>query len=95
MIIPIDKRTRIKGTKSCWELQRLRNYKGAKKWEAYKWFVSFRHALEEAVHREIRIHPANNLSEAIEAVSVIVQKYEKLIPSEYRLDRDPDCCDSR
>ena len=84
MIIQLDSKTRIVGTKSAWELQRLRNYKGAKKWEAYKWFVSFRHALEEAVHREIRIHPANGLSEAIEAVSGVVQKYEKLIPSEFK-----------
>ena len=83
MIIQIDERTRIKGTPNCWELQRQRNYKGAKTWEAYKWFVSFRQALEEAVQREIRTHPAYGLSEAIEAVSGVVQKYEKLIPSEF------------
>ena len=84
MIIPIDERTRIRGTERCWELQHLRNYKGAKKWEPYKWFVWFRHALEEAVHREIRIHPARSLSDAIEAVSAVVQKYETLIPSEFK-----------
>ena len=83
MIIPIDETTRIVGTKHAWELQRQRNYKGGKKWEAYKWCVSFRHALEEAVHSEIRLHPAVSLSEAIEAVSGVVQKYEKLIPSEF------------
>jgi hypothetical protein len=85
MIIPIDEKTRIVGTELAWELQRQRNYKGGKKWEAYKWFVSFRHALEEAVQREIRIHPATSLSEAIQAVSGVVQKYEKLITSESRL----------
>ncbi len=84
MIIPIDENKRIKGTSRCWELQRQRNYKGGKRWEPYKWFSTFRSALEEAVHREIRIHPAHGLSEAIEAVSGLVQKYEKLIPSEYK-----------
>ena len=84
MIIQIDEKTRIVGTEMAWELQRLRNYKGDKKWEPYKWFVSFRSALEDAVHREIRLHPANTLSEAIDAVAILVQKYEKLIPSEFR-----------
>ena len=87
MIIQLDSDSRIVGTERAWELQRQRNYKGGKKWEAYKWFVSFRHALEEAVQREIRTHPANSLSEAIEAVSGVVQKYEDLIPSEYELRR--------
>ena len=91
MIIQIDEKTRIKGTAKCWELQRLRNYKGDKKWEPYKWFVSFRSALEEAVHSEIRLHPANTLSEAIDAVAVLIQKYERLIPSEYRLVHDDGC----
>ena len=84
MIIPIDENTRIVGTERAWELQRQRNFKGGKKWEAYKWFISFRHALEEAVQREIRTHPATSLSEAIEAVSGLVQKYEKLIPSKHK-----------
>ena len=87
MIIPIDEKTRIVGTKHAWELQQQRNYKGDKKWEAYKWCVTFRHALEEAVHGEIRTHRAYGLSEAIEAVSNVTQKYEKLIPSEFRLSK--------
>ena len=87
MIIQIDDDTRIKGTTRCWELQRKRNYNGGKRWEPYKWFSTFRSALEEAVHREIRIHPAHGLSEAILAVAETVQKYEELIPSEYRLTK--------
>ena len=83
MIIQLDSESRIVGTERAWELQRQRNYKGGKRWEAYKWFVSFRQALEDAVQREIRIHPACGLSEAIDAVSALVQKYEKLIPSEF------------
>ena len=50
-----------------------------------RWFNSFGRAVEDAVHSEIRLHPANSLSEAIEAVSILVQRYEKLIPSEFRL----------
>ena len=48
MIIQIDDDTRIKGTSRCWELQRRRNYRGGKRWEPYKWFSTFRQALDEA-----------------------------------------------
>ena len=87
MIIQIDPKTRIVGTDHAWELQRQRNYKGDKKWEPYKFFSTFRSALEEAVHREIRTHPAASLSEAIDAVTGLVRRYEELIPSEYRLSK--------
>ncbi len=87
MIIQLDSKSRIVGTDHAWELQRQRNYKGGTKWATYKWFTTFRSALEEAVHREIRLHPANGLSEAIEAVSGLVRRYEELIPSEYRFTR--------
>lgn len=87
MIVNLDDNIRIVGTERAWELQRHRNYKGGKRWEPYKWFATFRSALEEAVHREIRIHPATTLADAIEAVSGIVRRYEELIPSEYRLVR--------
>lgn len=85
MIIQLDPKTRIKGTECDWQLQRQRNYKGGKRWESYKWFTTFRSALEEAVHREIRLHPARTLTDAIDGVSDVLQKFEKLIPSEYRL----------
>ena len=87
VIIPIDVNTRIVGTKRAWELQRPRTRKGKQGWEPYKWFNSFRSALEEAVHREIRIHPARTLADAIDGVADVVQKYEQLIPSEYRLSK--------
>ena len=87
MIVQLDPKTRIKGTERAWELQRTRNRKGELIWEPYKWFTTFRSALEQAVHREIRTHPAASLSEAIEAVSGLVQRYEKLIPAEYRLSK--------
>jgi len=87
MIIQIDETTRIKGTSRCWELQSCRPYKGGMKWEPYKYFPSFRQAMADAVHREIRIHPARTLADAIDGVADVVQKYERLIPSEYRLSK--------
>jgi oligoendopeptidase F len=70
------------GKERCWELQRLR--KNGKRWEAFKWFTTFRQALDEAVHREIRLHPARNLADAIEGVSEIVRRVSDLIPPGYR-----------
>ena len=87
MIIQLDSKTRIVGTERAWELQYPRTRNGEESWEPYKWFTSFGAALEEAVHRDIRTHPAASLSEAIEAVSSLVQKYEELIPSQYRLTK--------
>ncbi len=87
MIIPIDEKIRIVGTEHAWQLERKRNYKGGKKWEPFKYYPSFRQAVAGAVHRDIRIHPAHGLSEAILAVADVVQKYEQLIPSEYRLSK--------
>ena len=87
MIIPLDEKTRIAGTERAWELQHPRTRNGEQEWAPYKWFTSFGDALQEAVHREIRVHPAHGLSEAIEAVSGLVQKYEELIPSKYRLTK--------
>ena len=85
MIVQIDPKSRIRGTNHCWELQRLRKRNGDQSWEAYKWCISFCSALEEAVHRDIRLHPAYGLAEAIEAVSGLVQRYERLIPAEYQV----------
>ena len=87
MMIPIDESTRIVGTSRSWELQRLRNRKGAPFWEPFKWFSTFRQALEEAVHREIRLHPAQTLDEAISAVSDVIRRVRPLIPSEFRLSK--------
>ena len=79
MIIHIDPATRIVGTERAWELQQTRTRNGEVTWELYKWFRSFRHALEEAVHRDIRLHPANGLSEAIQAADQIATRYSKLL----------------
>ena len=87
MIIQLDSKTRIVGTNRAWELQRPCSRKGKQNWEPYKWFTSFGSALEAAVHRDIRLHPAASLSEAIKAVSELVYRYEQLIPSKFRLTK--------
>ncbi len=65
MIVQLDPKTRIVGTERAWELQRPHKRKGKVTWEPYKWFTSFGSALEKAVHRDIRIHPANRMSNYI------------------------------
>ena len=85
MNVHLDAKTRIKGTERAWELQRTRTRKGELTWEPYKWFQSFGCALDEAVHHEIRLHPASTLADSIRAVSDVVQRYTELIPSEYRI----------
>ena len=83
MKIELSDDRRIIGTKYAWELQRRRTVKGEDCWRAYKWFRSFAMAVQEAVHSEIRLHPATGLVEAIKAVDTIVQRYARLIPREY------------
>ncbi|MCH9026681.1 MAG: hypothetical protein IIA05_06135 [Proteobacteria bacterium] len=84
MIIQLDPKTRIVGTKWVWELQKPRMRDREQSWQPYRWFNSFGNALEDGVHRDIRLHPANTLSNAIEAVSSLVQRYEQLISSSFR-----------
>ena len=74
MIIPINEALRIKGTETCWELQRVRSRRGKTEWEPFKYFSSFGRALEEAVQREIRVHPADGITEALDALTSLSQK---------------------
>ncbi|WP_405241505.1 hypothetical protein [Lentisalinibacter salinarum] len=85
MIVQVSNERRIKGGERAWELQRPRVRKGKTDWESFKWFNSFGSALESAVREEIRLHPAQTLTEAIEAVSGVVRRYNALIPGEYLL----------
>ncbi len=87
MRINLSEDRRIVGTKYAWELQRRRTVKGEDHWRAYKWFPSFGSAVQEAVHAEIRGHPAKDLAEAIKAVDSVVQRYANLIPCEFEIKR--------
>ena len=87
MKIKLSDDRRIVGTKYAWELQRCRVVKGEEQWRAFKWFPSFAMAVQEAVHAEIRTHPAKDLAEAIRAVDTIVHRYAQLIPCEFEIKR--------
>ena len=87
MRINLSEDRRIVGTKYAWELQRRTVVKGEDQWRAYKWFRTFGSAVQEAVHAEIRQHPATTLVEAIKAVDTIVQRYAQLIPCEFEIKR--------
>ena len=90
MRINLSETRRIVGTKYAWELQRRKVVKGEDRWRAYKYFQSFGRAVQEAVHAEIRTHPANDLTEAIQAVDTIVHRYANLIPCEFEIRRADD-----
>ncbi len=85
MRVNVSDGLRIVGTKYAWELQHRRTIKGQDHWRAYKWFRTFGRAVQEAVHAEIRQHPATTLVEAIKAVDSVVQRYANLIPCEFEI----------
>ncbi len=90
MKIKISDDRRIVGAQYAWELQHRGTVKGEDRWRAYKWFRTFGRAVQEAVHAEIRTHPANDLAEAIQAVDTIVHRYANLIPCEFEIRRRDD-----
>ena len=79
MIIPIDREIRIRGTADCWQLERSRLIKGQTRWTPFKYFSELGQAVSAAVSREIRIHPANCLKDAITATNQIAARYSKLL----------------
>lgn len=82
MIVPIHDDLRIRSTELNWELQRPRVRNSESSWESFSYFPTFCLALEAAVQRDIRRHPAQSLAEAIEAVDGILQAYADLIPDQ-------------
>jgi len=79
MIIPLSKKIRIRGTADCWQLEKSRLVKGETRWTPFKYFSDLGQAVSAAVRREIRVHPANSLAEAIEAVDQIAARYNNLL----------------
>ena len=79
MIISLSKDLRIRGTERCWQLEKRRVRKDKHEWEAFKYFQTFGEAVGAACRREIRLHPANSLAEALEAVDQIVARYSKYL----------------
>ncbi len=79
MIIPLNDQLRIHGTENSYQLERPRHRHGRVRWEAFKYFSTFRQALAQACQREIRVHPANTLADAIEAADAIATRYGQLL----------------
>ena len=78
MIIPLDDKTRIRGTTECWQLEKRKNVKGRFEWRAFKYFTTMDNALHEAAQREIRIYPAQGIVEAIDGCNRVTQKYAQI-----------------
>ena len=79
MIIPISKEYRIRGTADCWQLERSRLVNGQTRWTPFKYFSELGQAVSAAGSREIRIHPAICLKDAITAINQIADRYDRLL----------------
>ena len=79
MIIPIDEKIRIRGTAECWQIEQIRMRKNQTEWRPFKYYQSLGEAVREAGRREIRIHPAETLDEAFQAVDAIAARYSQMI----------------
>ena len=79
MIIPISEELRIRGTEQCWQLEKAIVRKGKRDWAAFKYFQELGKAVSEACRREIRLHSATTLTDAIKAIDQIATRYNKLL----------------
>lgn len=79
MIISLDSKNRIRGTETCWQLERARTSNGRVVWQAYKYFPTFDQALSAAVEREIRTAETHTLAEAIKVVHQLSTKYSQIV----------------
>ena len=79
MIIPLSKDYRVRGMDQCWQLERAVVRKGKREWAAFKYFQEPGKAVSEACRRDIRLHSATTLTDAIEAVEQIAARYNKLL----------------
>ena len=78
MIIPVNDKLRIRGTELCWKLEKAITRKGQPEWQAYMFFTELSDAIGEACQRDIRLHPATGLTDAIQAVDKIVARYARI-----------------
>ena len=84
MIIPLSKKIRIRGTADCWQLEKSRLVKGETRWTPFKYFSDLGQAVSAAGQREIRLHPANSLNDALQAIDEIAARYNKLLDDALR-----------
>jgi len=79
MIIPLSKKIRIRGTADCWQLEKSRLVKGETRWTPFKYFSDLGQAVSAAGQREVRLHSATGLTDAIKAIDEIAARYNKLL----------------
>ena len=79
MIIHIDDKLRIRGTAECWQLEKAVKRKGQTEWQPRSYHSTFGDAVGAACRREIRLHPATGLTDALQAVDKIATRYNKLL----------------
>ncbi len=79
MIIHLDNKTRICGTERCWQLEKAITRKGQPEWQPRSYHSTFGDAVGAACEREIRLHPATGLNEALQAIDTIAARYNKLL----------------
>ena len=79
MIIPLGEKLRIRGTETCYQLEKKQKRNGADDWKPFKYYAKLADAVGAACQREIRTHPANTLTDAIEAADAIAARYGQLL----------------
>ncbi len=84
MIIPLSKEYRVRGTEHCWQLEKRRVRKDKHEWQAYKYFQTLGEAVGAACRREVRLHPADSLAEALQAVDKITDRYNEVLDAAIR-----------
>lgn len=87
MIIDISAELRIASDQHCWKLERKRKHKDGCKWDAFKYFTTFRQAVVEAGRGEIRLSGATTLIEAIEDVHQVATRFAALFDLAETIDR--------
>ena len=79
MIIQIDESIRIKGTETCYQLEKKYSRKGRVEWRPFRYYTTFADACGAACERDFRINPAQSIAEAFEATRGLSQKYGELL----------------
>ncbi len=76
MIVPLSETTRIRGTKTCYQLERKRD---SGDWRPFKYYTKFADACVAACECEFRMHPAQGIAEALAAARALSRRYGELI----------------
>ncbi len=81
MIIQIDEIIRIKGTETCYQLEKNCYRNGCVEWRPFKYYTTFADACGAACEREFRTNPTQGIAEAFEVARRLSQKYGELLDS--------------